>query len=275
VKNLFVAAPLVFGKHLDDPPELVRAAIAVALFCALSSAVYFWNDVLDIEADRAHPTKRKRPIPSGRLSASAAKLTATLLALAGLIGSFLVGINFALYATAYLLNNVAYNLKLKRVVYLDVLSIAAGFLLRVLAGGSAIAVWISPWLLSCTVLIACFFGLGKRAHELAMGGDTGKQRSVLLAYRPAVLKWALAATGLATLASYVAYTRAEHTMNFFHTTKMIFTAPAVAFALFRFGQLVTRSDVADSPTDAMLKDWPFVTTLGLWAAAVCLLIYYR
>jgi 4-hydroxybenzoate polyprenyltransferase len=279
VKNLFVAAPLVFGKHLDDPLELRRAALAFVLFCMLSSAVYFMNDVADIEADRAHPTKRRRPIPSGRLSPRAAKLAATALAFGGVGACLTFGLDFALYAATYFILNIAYSFKLKHVVYLDVLSIAAGFLLRVLGGGAAIAVWISPWLLSCTVLIACFFGFGKRAHELSVraidGADKQKQRAVLRHYRPSVLKWALIATGLATFASYVAYTRAEHTIGFFHTANMIYTAPFAALGLMRFGQLVTRRDQADSPTDAMLKDWTFVASGLAWGAAVCAIIYYR
>src|SRR5262249_24324127 len=137
VKNLFVAAPLVFGKHLENLPELRRSALAVALFCALSSAVYFLNDLVDVEADRAHPTKCRRPIPSGRLPASAAKLAATVLAFGGVGAGLLLGLDFALYAATYLILNLAYSFKLKHIVYLDVLSLAAGFLLRVLAGGSA------------------------------------------------------------------------------------------------------------------------------------------
>ena len=276
MKNLFVAAALVFGKHLDDPIELRRALLAFVLFCALSSAVYFMNDVGDVEADRAHPTKRKRPIPSGRLSPRAAKLAATALAFGGVGAGLFLGLDFALYAAGYFVLNVAYTFKLKHVVYLDVLSIASGFLLRVLAGGAAISVWISPWLLSCTVLLACFFGFGKRAHErVVAGAEPHKQRAVLRSYHPNVLKWALALSGLATFASYVAYTRAAHTINFFHTANMVYTAPCAALGLLRFGQLVTRSELADSPTDAMLKDWIFVVSALLWGAAVCLVIYYR
>src|SRR4051794_36868696 len=156
IKNLFVAAPLVFSKHLDDVPQALRALAAVALFCALSSAVYLWNDLIDIEKDRAHPTKRNRPIPAGRLSTRTASVAATVLGAGSLMFGMLLGLDFALVAAGYLLLNVAYSLYLKRVVYLDVLAISTGFLLRVLAGALAIHVETSPYLLICTGLLACY-----------------------------------------------------------------------------------------------------------------------
>ena len=275
VKNAFVAAPLVFSKHLDDVPQALRTAAAVALFCALSSTVYLWNDLVDVEKDRAHPTKCKRPIAAGRLSVGAARATAALLGAGSLILGLRLGLDFALVAAGYLFLNVAYSLYLKRVVYLDVLCIATGFLLRVLGGALAIAVWTSPYLLVCTALLATFSGLGKRAHELrAAGTRAGTQRTVLLSYHPETLRWALWLTGLSTLVAYVLYTQSPHTLNFFHTTKMVFTTPFAAFGIARFGQLVTRPN-AESPTDALLRDWLFMLNLILWGVAVILIIYYR
>jgi len=275
IKNLFVAAPLVFSKHLDETPQLLRALAAVALFCALSSAVYLLNDLVDVEKDRAHPTKRNRPIASGRLSPGTAKLAATVLALGGLVGGVVLGIDFALIAAGYLLQNVAYSFKLKQVVYLDVMIVAVGFLLRVLGGALAIHVWTSPYLLICTGLLACYLGFGKRAHELAVAGDKATdQRAVLSRYDAHVLKLMLYIFGVATLAAFVLYTMSEHTINFFHTTRMIWTAPFAAFGIARFAVLVRRS-TAESPTDAMLRDIPFMLNFALWAASVCLIIYLR
>jgi hypothetical protein len=165
---------------------------------------------------------------------------------------------------------------LKRVVYLDVLSIAAGFLLRVLAGGFAIHVWISPYLLVCTGLLASYSGFGKRAHELAVaGGDADKQRSVLRHYDPKILKWTLYIVGAATLTAYVLYTLSEHTRQFFGTDRMVFTTPFPAFGMWRFHRLVTDEHGAESPTDAMLHDWPFMLNMALWGAGVLLIIYFR
>ena len=276
VKNVFVAFPLLFAKRLGDPHDLWRAAFAAAIFCAISSAVYFINDVADVEKDRAHPVKCKRPIAAGQLSIAAAQVTAATLAAGGLaLGAFL-GWMYVAAAGAYLVNNVAYSHGLKRVVYLDVLSIASGFLLRVIAGALAIGVETSPYLLVCTGLLACYLGFGKRTHELAAAGDrAADQRAVLRHYRGDVLRAALAVTGCATFAAYVAYTRAAHTIAFFHTQRMIWTAPCAAFSLARFYTLVTRADSHDSPTDAMLKDAPFVLNALIWTAAVTLIIYFR
>ena len=278
VKNLFVAAPLVFSKHLDDKPQALKAACAVLLFCALSSAVYLWNDVVDIEKDRAHPKKRHRPIAAGRLSPTAAKAAAALLALGGLVAGLALDVNFALVGAGYLLLNVAYSLVLKRIVYIDVLAIATMFLLRVVGGAVAISVWMSPYLLVCTGLLASYLGFGKRAHELAAAADAERaslQRSVLRSYDARVLNASLTAIGLLTLVAYVLYTRAEHTVSFFHTTRMLWTTPFAAFGLIRFRGLVTRPEVHDSPTDAMLKDLPFIANFVVWGIAICAIIYFR
>ena len=275
VKNLFVAAPLVFAKRLADPRLCLRALAAVALFCALSSAVYLWNDIIDVEKDRAHPIKQKRPIAAGRLSLGTARAASATLASIGLALALVVDWRFAACALLYLVNNVAYSLLLKRVVYVDVLSIAGGFLLRVAAGAFAVRVDASPYLLVCTGLLACYLGFGKRAHELALAGDrAAQQRAVLQSYKPAVLRFALWATALATFASYVMYTRAEHTVRFFGTTRMLWTAPFAAIGLLRFYVLVQRPR-GESPTEEILTDAPFVLNLLTWAAAITLIIYTR
>jgi decaprenyl-phosphate phosphoribosyltransferase len=275
VKNLFVAAPLVFAKRLTDAQPSLRALAAVGLFCALSSAVYLWNDIIDVEKDRAHPLKRTRPIASGRLSIATARIAAATLATGALALSYVLDSRFAACALLYLLNNVAYSLLLKRVVYVDVLSIAGGFLLRVAAGAFAVRVEASPYLLLCTGLLASYLGFGKRAHELALAGDrAAAQRAVLQSYRAGVLRVALWGTAVATFACYVMYTRAEHTVRFFGTTRMLWTAPFAAFGLVRFFALV-QTPKGESPTEEILKDAPFVLNLLTWAAATVLIIYFR
>jgi len=275
VKNLFVAAPLVFAKRLNDPRPSLRALAAVALFCALSSAVYLWNDIVDVDKDRAHPLKQNRPIASGRLSIAHARIAAATLAAGALALGLVLDWRFAACAFAYGAQNVAYSLVLKRVAYVDVLVIAAGFLLRVAAGANAIDVHASVYLFVCTALLASYLGFGKRAHELAVAGSrAAQQRAVLRMYKPAVLRAALLTTGAATFASYVQYTRAEHTVRFFGTTHMLWTAPFAAYGLYRFFVLV-QAPSGDSPTEEMLKDGRFVVNLLVWAAAITLIIYFH
>jgi 4-hydroxybenzoate polyprenyltransferase len=275
VKNLFVAAPLVFAKRLNDPRPSLRALAAVALFCALSSAVYLWNDIIDVDKDRQHPIKRRRPIASGRLSIAHARIAAATLAAGVLATSLLIDWRFAACAMGYGAINVAYSLRLKHVVYVDVLAIASGFLLRVTAGALAIDVYASPYLFLCTALLASYLGFGKRAHELAAAGERASlQRAVLESYRADVLRGALYATGVLTLISYVLYTRAEHTVRFFGTMHMMWTTPFAAYGLYRFFVLV-QAPSGDSPTEEMLKDARFVLNLLAWAAATTLIIYFH
>jgi 4-hydroxybenzoate polyprenyltransferase len=275
VKNLFVAAPLVFAHHLGDARVTLRALAALALFCALSSAVYFWNDIIDVEKDRLHPVKRNRPIPSGQLPLSAAKaIAASLAALALALGAIL-SLPFAACALAYLVNNVAYSLRVKNIVYLDVLSIAFGFLLRTLSGALAIGVDASIYLLVCTALLATFFGFGKRLHEvLQVGGRSTGQRSVLAAYRMETLNVAIWVSGMMTILAYVMYTRAPHTLAFFGTDRMIFTAPIAAFGMIRFVQIMRDRQSRASPTDEMLHDWQFMASLVAFCASAVAIIYF-
>lgn len=276
VKNLFVAAPLLFSKHLLDLPYLLLTLASILLFSLLSGSVYLINDLFDIEKDRAHPRKRLRPIPSGRLPIPAARAAASLLIVISLGLSYLLGLPFFSCAAGYLILNLAYSLQLKQLPFIDVLSIAGGFLLRVLAGALAINVPASPWLLTCTFTLACYLGFGKRTHELASAGDEERaeaQRPALARYSLrglVVVLWAMAAI---TCAAYALYTISPITQHFFGTDKLLYTTPFAAFGLLRFLLLVRRHTSTDSPTDAMLKDWPFITNLALWATAVVLIIY--
>ena len=277
VKNLFVAAPLVFAKHLLDPAYVVRAAIATLAFCALSGAVYAFNDVRDVEADRAHPTKRHRPIASGALSERAGLILAIALAVAALAVAVAIDLRFAAFAATYLVVNLAYSLGLKQVAFVDVGLIAAGFLLRVLGGAAAIDVPASRWLLLCTALLAAFLGLGKRAHELAAatrgGRDVTATRAALAGYRAPVVKAAMIALAIATTGAYVLYTLDDHTVAFFGTDRLVWTAPFCALGVARFAQLALARGGDDSPTEAMLRDPPFLLNLAAWAAAVLVIIY--
>ena len=277
VKNLFVAAPLVFAKHLLDPAYVVRAAIATLAFCALSGAVYAFNDVRDVEADRRHPTKRTRPIAAGELGERSALLMAGLFAVAALAACAALDLLLAAAAAAYLANNLVYTLWLKKVAFLDVVVIAGGFLLRVWAGALAIAVPVSPWLLACTGLLAGLLGFGKRAHEL-MQAELGSRvasstRSSLAGYRAHHLRWALMLLAGCTSVAYALYTQDAHTVAFFGTRAMVLTVPFCVLGIARFLQLTLWRPGEDSPTDAILRDWPFLANLAAWGAAVVAIIY--
>jgi 4-hydroxybenzoate polyprenyltransferase len=275
VKNVFfVGAPLVFARKIDELPAVLHAAVVVAGFCLISSAVYLFNDIVDVEKDRVHPLKRFRPIASGALSIRTAKLASVCFALVGLLACLSRGPLPAVIAAGYLIQNLAYTFSLKHVPFVDVASIAAGFLLRVLAGAAAIPVPPSFWLLTCTLLLASLLGFGKRSHELRTSGNkSGGQRKVLDRYNPAVLRFLIYLLAGLTAASYVGYTQSSHALSFFGTRRLVLTVPFVAFGVFRFIWITQRKVDSESPTDSMLRDAPFMINLLGYAMAIVAIIY--
>lgn len=274
VKNLFVLLPLVFSKKLLATDSILTTVGAVGLFCLASGVVYLINDLVDVERDRQHPVKRHRPIAAGDLSIGGARLAAALLGPSVLAGGYLLSRPLALVLAAYVTLNLFYSIVLKHLPYLDVLSIAAGFLLRVLGGALALGVPASAWLLVCTALLASYLGLGKRAHELASLGDDAKHaRAVLERYDLKQIKIVMIVIALATLATYVLYTINAETQAAFGTRYLAVTGPFTLVGLVRFYQLVTHPHRESSPTDQMLRDWPFIGNLALWSATVIVVIY--
>jgi len=275
IKNAFVAAPLVFALRIYDVASVLRSVAAVACFCILSSAVYLLNDLADVEKDRAHPTKKNRPIASGTLSVPAARVALASLALAALLGALVISPNLLLVAAGYFVLNIAYTFGLKRVPFVDVGCISLGFLLRVLAGTFAIGVPASPWLLICTGLLSSLLGFGKRAHELRLAGEgKGKQRDVLERYHPGILRVLMALLAMATVATYSLYTQSIHAVSLFHTRGLALTVPCAVFGIVRFVWLTFNKVDAESPTDSMLKDRIFLANLVVYAAAVAVILYW-
>jgi decaprenyl-phosphate phosphoribosyltransferase len=275
VKNVFVLAPLVFAKEIFVPELLARAVGAFGVFCLLASAVYSMNDIVDRDSDRAHPIKRRRPIASGRVPITWARAFAVCLVGVSLAGAALASVPFFLTALAYFLLNVAYSFRLKRIAYLDVAIIAAGFVLRVMAGGFATRIDVSSYLLACTALLALFLGLGKRRHELAAAanGASSRQRIALDDYSREGLDRTLQLTALLTLMTYVAYTVDRDTVAFFHSNKLWWTSIFVVLGMARFIFLVRGRPKAESPTQEMLRDGPFVAIVFSWIGVVMWIVY--
>jgi len=279
VKNSFVVAPLVFSKHLFDIDFALQSAAAAAAFCGLSGAVYCFNDLRDVDEDRRHPVKKNRPIASGALPESTALVVAIALAVVSLAGCALLSLPLAGVGAGYLAINLAYSLHLKQIAWLDVSLIAAGFLLRVIGGGLAIDVPPSVWLLACTALLSMLLGFGKRAHELKISGDAGSgratTRAALAGYSLPVLTGSMVVLGLATCTTYALYTRDPHTLEYFGSRNLVWTTPFCVLGIARFMQLALVSPRLSSPTDAMLRDAPFLVNLLAWAGTVLAIIYSR
>jgi 4-hydroxybenzoate polyprenyltransferase len=285
VKNIFVLGPMFFHKdvflHTSKGPALNlavtgRALAATGVFCLLAGAVYTINDIADVAADRVHPVKRYRPIASGAVPEGIARALALALVLVSLAMSYAIAAPLAIVAAVYFAENVAYSFKLKKVAFLDVTLLAFGFVLRVLAGGIATDVHVSAYMLACTAGIALFLGFGKRRHELALE-NAGRQRAALEAYTARSLNVALAVTGSGTALTYIAYTLDPATRAFFNSNYLFLTAPSVVFGIVRFLQIVSgrvgRGLKAESPTQEILRDMPFVLNVVVWGIVVVAIVY--
>jgi 4-hydroxybenzoate polyprenyltransferase len=273
-KNLVVLAALGFSKHLfDDKDAVVRAGLALVAFCALSGAVYLVNDLVDLEQDRLHPVKRSRPLASGALPASAARLAVAFLLTGGLAGAWALGRGFAIAALAYVALSLAYSFGLKHVVILDVLSVSLGFVLRAVGGALAIQVVFSNWLLVCTILLALFLSLAKRRHELVTLDDAAGHRRILAEYSPYLLDQMIAVVTASCLTAYAFYTLAPETVEKYRTERLALTIPFVIYGIFRYLYLVHRKEQGGSPSDVLLADRPLLVAVALWALAVVAIVY--
>lgn len=273
VKNVFVLAPVVFAKEIFETALLLRAAGAFGLFCLIAGSVYALNDLSDVEADRHHPVKRHRPIASGRVPTPWVLPIISVMVAGSLGTAALIDYRFAGVLLFYFVQNIAYTKKLKHVAYVDVACIALGFVLRVLAGGYATGITISHYLIACTALLALFLGFGKRRHEFAAASRHGQQRIALESYKKGGIDTALTLTALATVATYLAYTLDRHTREFFHTDWLWTSTLFVVLGMARFLFLVRSRPKAESPTQEILRDGPFVAIMMGWAVVVIWVVY--
>lgn len=273
-KNGFVLAALVFARQLAEPRQTVLALAAAADFCLLSSAVYLVNDVFDVNEDRQNPVKRYRPVASGRLPARTAVLAALLLDLLALAVAWRLGPGFLLCGALYAGLSIAYSNFLKRVMLLDVFVIAAGFVLRVVAGAVVIHVVISSWLIVCTTLLALFLALSKRRHELVvLETAAASQRRSLARYSAYFLDQLIVIVTASTVMSYVLYTLSDDVRSKIPGKRLELTVPFVLFGIFRYLFLVHRDKEGDDPARLLFTDPVLLTVVLLWGMAVILLIY--
>lgn len=274
IKNLIIFAGLIFSQNLGHPLLLVKTIIAVALFCAISGAVYIINDILDYKSDQSHPVKRQRPIASDALPRSAALAAAVLLGFAGSALSFLINLPFGAVALSYLLLMLGYSLWLKRLVIIDVFVIAAGFVLRAAAGAEAVSVPISDWLLICVILLSLFLALAKRRQEMKTleNGDV-VHRQTLSDYSDKLLDQMIAVATAAVAVSYSLYTMWPETVEKFGTSNMKYTIPIVLYGLFRYLYLIYRKDQGEQPETVLLTDRWLLSSMVAYVLAVWLIIY--
>jgi 4-hydroxybenzoate polyprenyltransferase len=274
VKNGFVFCALIFSRSLTDWHRIALVTLAALVFCAVSSATYLVNDVLDARDDRQHPVKRLRPVASGRISTKAALSTAAVFGLAALAGAWTIDHAYFQIVSVYAAINLVYSAWLKRVMLVDVYVIAAGFVLRVIGGGIVIHVELSAWLIVCTTLLALFLALSKRRHELVLLGENASgHRSSLADYTPHFLDQLIGIVTASTVMSYALYTLSEDARTKFPNKRLELTVPLVLFGIFRYLYLVHRRDGGGNPARMLFTDPVLLSSVLLWAVAVIVIIY--
>lgn len=285
-KNVFVLFPLLFSGALWTPnvwTSVLMSIFATACFCFWASAVYILNDISDIESDRLHPRKCKRPIASGAVSIPTAITFFVLLVLipfAALAGLYFYReefqkpvIYFSIVGAAYLINSVVYDFLFRKQVLLDVFSIAFGFVLRILGGCAILLAVPSQWILICGWSMALFMGFGKRRMECSLTDDEEEYRSSLQVYSPQFLDVILGVTATCSLLSYMLYTVSQDTVNLHGTSCLIYTVPFVFYGIFRY-LIDSMSGKHDGPVDAIISDKPLIVCVLLWLATIIGIFIY-
>lgn len=273
-KNIFIFAAIVFDQQLLVVNSFLRTIAGFVLFCLISSSVYIFNDLIDIEADRQHPDKKNRPIPSGKLPASVAWIACAVLVAITLVLGYLLAPAFAYVTGLYFFINIFYSKWLKHIPIVDVMIISAGFVLRVHAGVTLIQVErFSPWLYVVMTLLSLFLGFGKRRAELALlATGAGSHRKVLDGYTLPLLDQYIMIVSATTIVAYSLYT--FNAPNVPDNHSMMLTIPFVVYTIFRYLYLIEVKHAGGAPEEVLLSDRPFQVAMLLWAATVLAIFYF-
>jgi len=275
IKNTLVGAALVFSQRLFDPLDVLLTAVAFVAFCALSSAGYVLNDIVDREADRLNPEKSDRPLARGDLTIGTAARMALMLAALAMVLSAALGWKFAGIALLYAALQFAYSLWAKHHVVIDVIAVALGFVMRAFAGGVAIHVEVSPWLVFITFVLALFLVLARRRHELIVLGDSATaHRGALAQYSVRLVDQMISIVAGATLVSYMIYTASVEVEAKLGTPYLYLTVPFVAFGILRYLYLIDERNEGGDPAQVLLRDRPLLLAVALWILTDIALLYF-
>jgi len=273
-KNLIIFAPLLFAKSVFKDAAALKASLAVVSFCLLAGGVYLFNDWFDRERDRRHPEKRKRAVAAGLFSGRTVSAVVLVCWAAGGAIAYLARPEFALVAAAYLGLQIFYSVLLKKLVILDVVVIALGFVLRVLGGGVVIAVPVSNWLYLCTLLLAVFLGFAKRRHELAsLYAEAVSHRPNLNEYSLPLLDQMISVVAASCILAYGLYTVSQETIAKVGSDRLKFTVPFVIYGIFRYLFLIHKRGAGGSPERVLLSDAPMMINLVLFVAVASWALY--
>lgn len=273
-KNFLVFAGLIFSKNVSDLNSILSSIFAFVIFCLISGSTYIINDIIDIEKDKLHPLKSKRPLASGKLKKSTALGIAFSILMPSILLAFYFSPSFGGIVSGYAILTLSYSLYLKRIVIVDVIIIAIGFVLRALSGVVVLNVEISSWLLVCTIFLALFLALAKRRHELtSLGKDSSNHRKALSEYSVHLLDQMIAIVTASTVMAYALYTTADMTIQRFGTRNLVFTIPFVLYGIFRYLYLIHQKSLGGNPEKILLSDKPFIINVTLYIIVTILIIY--
>jgi len=273
-KNLILFAGLIFSQNLFNPVLFAKNIFAFLVFCLLSGAVYLVNDIVDVKKDRQHPEKKKRPLASKKLPLKVAIWSAIGLPIACILLTLVLNRQFLMVAVSYYFLMLAYTFYLKKMVILDVMIIAFGFVLRALAGAVAIEVEVSSWFLICTILLALFLGLAKRRHELRLlEGKAADHRESLSSYTSQLLDQLIAAVTSSTILAYALYTLGTETVERFGTSNLVYTLPFVVYGVFRYLYLMYVKEHGGNPEKILFSDKPMLANVLLYLIVTSVILY--
>jgi 4-hydroxybenzoate polyprenyltransferase len=276
VKNVFVFAPIIFSLNLLSGKELLSNTLAFIFFCAGASAVYVFNDIHDRDSDRNHPVKKNRPIASGRVSVKSAWILFSFLIFIAIVLSYIMNSYVSAVISSYVILNVFYTIYLKELVVIDVMIIATGFILRIVAGSLATNVYLSNWMLLTTFSISLFIGFAKRRHEIiSLGDNAPDHRKVLSMYNKRFVDEMITVTVAMTVIFYSLYTIDPDVVAKFGTSNLIYTVAWVIYGLFRYMYLIYVKNEGGDPVEIVIKDVGIIFSVLAWFASVILFLYFK
>jgi 4-hydroxybenzoate polyprenyltransferase len=270
IKNLFLFAAALFSYNIFKPDYLLHATLGFVVFCLVSSATYVYNDIIDRERDAYHPEKKNRPVASGTVRVHQAWILAAFLFAAAAAGAWLLNFWFFVIVMLYVLNSILYTHFVKRIVILDVISIAVNFIIRVVAGALVIQVFVSSWIILCTLQLALFIGFAKRRSEIILLSEgAGEHRESLKKYTTEFIDHMLSVVTSTAVMSYSLYTILDKKDH----PAMMFTTIFVLYAIFRFQYLIYTKKRTEAPEEIVLSDWPLLIDAALWAITSAIILY--
>ncbi|MHA1694961.1 MAG: decaprenyl-phosphate phosphoribosyltransferase [Candidatus Helarchaeota archaeon] len=278
IKNFVVFAGLIYSQNLFNINLALKSLWGFLLFCSVASAAYIINDILDLELDRQNVFKKQRPIASGYISIRLGIIIASFLFLLSILGAQQINFDFFLIILSYFILIFLYSVYLKKIIILDILVIASGFVLRAVGGAVIINVVISPWLIVCTILVSLFLVLGKRRYEIVnlsyQQSPNIYSKDLTRGYNLPFIDQLIAIIAASTIIAYVFYTISDSTIKKFGSYKLAFTTPIVIYGIFRYLYLIYKEDKGGAPEALILSDLPLLLTIGIWLFLSIILIYY-